>query len=175
MRIVGFAGSSSKNSINKKLVEHTMTLFNSTDKEVLDLNDYEAPLFSVDRENELGVPNQVAAFAKKIDEADLLVVSLAEHNASYTAAFKSLFDWTSRIPDRKVFNNKKLILLSTSPGGRGGQNVMETALSRFPRDGAQIIGNLSIPNFYDNFKNGELINEAFKAELKSLVHLTELS
>jgi NAD(P)H-dependent FMN reductase len=173
MKVIGFAGSSSKNSINKKLVEYTLSLFENVNKEVLNLNDFEVPLFSVDREEDLGIPEKVKKFAGKIDDADLLIVSMAEHNGSYTAAFKSLYDWTSRIPNRKVFNNKKLILLSTSPGGRGGQSVMETALSRFPRDGAQILGNLIIPNFYDHFKNGELINNDLKSQLISLVSLAQ--
>ncbi|RYX80586.1 NADPH-dependent FMN reductase, partial [bacterium] len=41
MKIIAFAGSSSKNSINKKLAIYTSSLFKDADVEVLDLNDYE--------------------------------------------------------------------------------------------------------------------------------------
>ena len=71
-------------------------------------------------------------------------------NGSYTAAFKNLLDWMSR-HEGKVFANKKIFLLSTSDGGRGGLGVMEAALSRLPRHGAEILAHYSFPTFQDNF------------------------
>ncbi len=171
MNIVGFAGSSSKASINKQLVNFILKQFENHDTELLDLNDFEVPLYSIDREKELGIPQEILDFKTKIENADLLVISMAEHNGSYTAAFKNLYDWTSRIPDVKLFKAKRMLLFSTSPGGRGGQSVMETALNRFERDGSEILGHLSIPNFYDNFKEGKIINETIKQELESILNL----
>ena len=103
MKVVGFAGSSSKNSINKKLVEYALSLFEHVETEVLDLNDFEVEIYSVDKERELGIPEKIKTFSSKIDEASLLVISLAEHNGSYSASFKNIYDWLSRIPNRKVF------------------------------------------------------------------------
>ena len=154
MKIVAFAGSNSKNSINKQLVEFIVSKFTAEQIDVLDLNDFEAPIYSVDRESEFGFPEVILGLAQKISDADLIVLSLAEHNGSYSAAFKNVYDWVSRIPNRKVFDGTKLFLLSTSPGGRGGQSVMETASARFPRDGAELIASFSLPNFYENFTPG---------------------
>ncbi len=75
---------------------------------------------------------------------------MAEHNGSYTAAFKNIFDWSSR-KKLKMFEGKKMIVLSTSPGAGGGRFVLESALARFPRHGAEIIGSLSLPQFELNF------------------------
>jgi len=44
-----------------------------------------------------------------------------------------------------------MLLLSTSPGPRGGATVMEAAKATFPRMGADLRGSLSLPSFYDNF------------------------
>ena len=56
MKIIAFAGSNSKNSINKKLVSFAAKQFKNAEVEILDLNDFELPLFSVDREKEMGRP-----------------------------------------------------------------------------------------------------------------------
>ena len=49
-KIIAFGGSSSKNSINKQLATYAAHLFQNVEVEVLDLNDYEMPLFSVDKD-----------------------------------------------------------------------------------------------------------------------------
>ncbi|MDD5119100.1 MAG: NAD(P)H-dependent oxidoreductase [Sulfuricurvum sp.] len=166
MKIVAFAASSSKHSINKKLITYVVGLLESADVEILDLNDYELPLFSVDREIELGHPDLAKVFFDKIGQSDLLIISFAEHNASYTAAYKSLFDWCSRI-DSKVFQNKPMILFSTSPGARGGSSVLATAVSSAPHFGGQVRASLSIPNFNENFdfESGHITNSAILSQI----------
>ena len=53
-KIISFAGSNSKNSINKKLATYATTKVSEAETVVLDLNDYELPLFGVDYEAEYG-------------------------------------------------------------------------------------------------------------------------
>ncbi len=102
MKIIAFAGSNSQQSINKKLVTYAASLFENPEVEVLDLNDFQMPLFGVDIEKEIGQHSIAKAFLDKISTADILVVSLAENNENYSVAFKNIFDWCSRI-DTKVF------------------------------------------------------------------------
>lgn len=149
-KVVAFAASSSVNSINKQLVTFATGLLNDAQVEILDLNDYEMPLFSVDRESELGHPELAQKFFALIGDCDGIIISLAEHNGNYSAAYKNLFDWASRI-DPKVFQNKPVVLLATSPGGRGGKGVLEIALNSMPRYAADIKASLSVPGFYDVF------------------------
>jgi len=163
MKIIAFAGSSSKSSINKKLVTYVSTLFSEVDSEVLDINDFEAPLYSVDKEEEIGIPKVIKDFAAKMSGAELILISLAEHNGAYSAAFKNLYDWVSRIPDRKVFDDTALFLMATSPGGRGGASVLEIAKSRFPRDGAKLMATFSLPKFYEDFSDETGITNSEKA------------
>ncbi|MEX0811649.1 MAG: NAD(P)H-dependent oxidoreductase [Chitinophagales bacterium] len=149
MKIIAFAGSTSSKSINKKLVNYALSFFEADEKQLLDINDYEMPLFSVDRESE-GYPQEAQDFVKILGQADLIITSLAEHNSAYTAAFKNLMDWCSRY-ERKFFQDKALFLMSTSPGKRGGANVMNLAQNYFPRAGANIVESFSLPSFKDNF------------------------
>ena len=53
-KIIAFAGTNSKTSINKQLVTYSASLLNEVDVTILDLNDYELPLFGVDFEKDHG-------------------------------------------------------------------------------------------------------------------------
>lgn len=172
-KIIAFGASSSKNSINKKLATYTANLFENAKVEILDLNDYEMPIFSVDKEAN-GFPKEAQVFLDKIAEADLLVVSMAEHNGNYTAAFKNILDWTSRI-NGKVFQGKRMLLMATSPGARGGKSVLDISKDRFPRHDANLVGTFSLPSFYENFDNANgIINNDLKNELLEIVKEIDL-
>jgi chromate reductase len=170
MKIIAFGGSPSKNSINKKLATYAASLFENADVEVLDLNDFQMPLFSVDIEKEIGQHPLAQAFLDKIASADILVVSLAENNGNYSAAFKNVFDWCSRI-NGKVFQQKSMLLMATSDGKRGGASVLEIAKNAFPRYGADIRATFSLPSFYDNFdvEKGRISNLELDMQLKEIV------
>ena len=131
MKLLAFAASSSRKSINKQLVTYAASLVEGAEVEVLDLNDYELPLFSEDREAELGHPELAKAFLAKIAASDALMISFAEHNGSYSAAWKNLFDWSFAYR-QKVFQDKPMVLLSTSPGPRGGASVLAAATGSVP-------------------------------------------
>mgnify|MGYP003612840163 CR=1 FL=1 len=165
-KIIAFGASSSKQSINKQLVTYAASLLKGADVEVLDLNDYELPLFSVDKEEELGHPALAKAFLAKIAASDALIISFAEHNGTYSVAYKNLFDWCSRAGG-KVFQNKPLVLLATSPGARGGASVLAAATNSMPFFAGQVMATLSIPSFFDNFdlEQGVLKNEDLKQQL----------
>src|SRR5690554_5182757 len=170
MKIVAFAGSNSRNSINKKLATYASSLFTGAQVEILDLNDFELPLFGVDLEKQLGKPDAALRFLDKIAQADLLVVSMAEHNGNVSVAFKNIFDWASR-GGVKVFQQKPMLLMATSNGARGGKSVLEIAANRFPFDGAEIKATFSLPKFSENFdvENNKIVNEELDGELKAIV------
>jgi len=170
--IVTLGGSSSKNSINKMFAEYAGGLLNNVELIKVDLNDFEIPLYSVDVENEQGFSKGIIELNKLIENSDGFVISLAEHNGAYSTAFKNAFDWLSRI-EGKVWRNKPMLLLSTSPGERGGQSVLDVAKSRFPYMGATITGSMAFPSFYDNFKDGTIVNSDLKSNLAHLVHIFE--
>ncbi len=170
MKIIAFAGSNSSKSINKKLATYASSLFINAEVEVLDLNEYEAPLFSVDIEKEIGQAEEAQAFLQKLKSADILVMSLPENNGNYSTAFKNIFDWCSRI-EKEIFQNKPMLLMATSPGARGGKSVLEVAENNLPRYGGNIKGVFSLPSFNDNFDvaNNKISNEELDNQLKQVV------
>jgi chromate reductase len=173
-KIIAFGASSSKNSINKQLATYTANQFKNVAIEILDLNDYEMPIFSVDKEKENGIHTLATDFYTKIGSADLVVISFAEHNGNFSTAFKNVLDWTSRI-NAKTFQEKEMLLLATSPGARGGSSVLDIATKRFPFQGGIVKGSFSLPSFHDNF-NEELgiINEDLKNQLFEIVKSIDL-
>ena len=168
MKILAFAASSSSNSINKKLVTYAASLLNNAEIEILDINDYEMPLYSEDKEKELGQPEAAKIFFNKIGAADALLISFAEHNGSYTAAYKNLYDWTSRI-DPKVYQGKPMVMLATSPGPGGASSVLAAAKKSAPFFGGDVKAELSLASFYDIFdvEAERLTNADAQAQLEA--------
>ncbi|WP_394132386.1 NADPH-dependent FMN reductase [Shewanella maritima] len=166
MKIIAFAATSSRKSINKVLANYTAQLVEGAEVELLDINDYEMPLFSEDREKELGQPQLAQDFFKKLGSADALVIAFAEHNGSYTAAYKNLFDWTSRI-DMKVFQNKPTLMLATSPGAGGARSVLSSAVASAPYFAADVKASVSVASFYDvyDFESNQITQPEVKQQL----------
>lgn len=173
-KILAFGASSSKTSINKQLVTYVANLFHNVQIEILDLNDYEMPVFSVDRESATGIPKLAHDFYEKLGTADLIIISFAEHNGAYSTAFKNIFDWISRI-NGKTFQEKSMLLLSTSPGPRGGATVLEIAKGRFPFQGGVVKGSFSLPSFSANFDSEKgITNDNLKSQLLEIVNSIDL-
>lgn len=162
--VIAFAGSNSSTSINKKLATYAASLVEEAEVEVLDLNDYDLPLYGIDLEKSNGIPDNAHKFLQKIKTTDGIVLSLAEHNGTYATVFKNLFDWMSRI-DGKLWSDKPMLLMATSPGARGGATGLEIALSRFGFMGGNIVGRFSLPSFNDNFSDGKITNKDLNNQL----------
>lgn len=152
MKIIAFAATNHTKSINKQLVQYAASLLTKVEVEIIDLNDYELPLYGQDKEEELGHPKLAKAFIEKIATSDGIIISFAEHNGSYTVSYKNIFDWCSRI-EPKVYQNKPMVLLATSPGSMGASSVLNAAIESAPYFNGVVKASLSIPSFYDNFDN----------------------
>ncbi len=163
-KIIAFAGSNSKESINKQLATYASSLVNKIDATILDLNDFDLPLYGIDLENEKGIPDNAHKFLDLIRTSDGIILSLAEHNGAYSTAFKNIFDWMSRI-DGKLWSNKPMLLMATSPGARGGASVLEIAKNRFPFMGGNIVSEFSLPNFSEYFKVDKIVDSELNTRL----------
>jgi len=171
-KILAFAASISSTSINKMLVTHAADVLKAehipgASVTILDLNDFEMPIYSSDRENADGVPALAKSFFEAISDADALLISYAEHNGTYSAAFKNVFDWSSRI-NAQVYQNKPMVVMSASPGPGGAANVLKSAIDSASVFAADIRGSLSVANFYDTFdaEKAQLVDAELAAELK---------
>ena len=175
MKILAIPATNSRNGLNRQIIASAARLLEGglvadAEVEILDLNDYEMPIFSVERHESGGVPEAAQRFYDKIGEADAVIVSFAEHNGSYSVAWKNVYDWASRV-DMGVYQGKKLALFATSPGPRGGVGVLENATTSAPFFGADVVGSLSIPRFRKNFDSdtGEIREPELRAQFEKIL------
>ena len=175
MKILAIPATNSRNGLNRQIIAAAARLLEGglvadAEVEILDLNDYEMPIFSVERQESGGVPEAAQRFYDKIGGADAVIVSFAEHNGSYSAAWKNVYDWASRI-DTGVYQGTKVALFATSPGPRGGAGVLENATVSAPFFGADVVGSLSIPSFGANFDSdtGEISNPEIRARFEEIL------
>ncbi|MEM9669147.1 MAG: NAD(P)H-dependent oxidoreductase [Pseudomonadota bacterium] len=172
MQTLAFAASNSLNSINKALLQHAANVLRAeimdTEIELFSVRDFDLPIYCIDTENEMGIPEPAQALFEKIGAADQLLFAFAEHNGSYTAGYKSLFDWMSRI-ETKVFQAKPMVALATSPGGGGARNVLGQFETSAPHFKADLKATFSAPKFYDVFDSnvGQLTDAELQVSLRS--------
>lgn len=172
MKILTFAATNHKQSINKQLLQQAAGYLVDEQVEWLDINDYPLPIYSQDLEEVDGIPQAARDFLQQIAAADALLISFAEHNGGYTVAYKNLFDWASR-ELRKVYQDKPIVMLATSPGPGGAKNVLATAETAAPIFGGKVLATVSVPSFYDHFdvEKGQLTNPELTAQLQEAVSL----
>ena len=168
MKILAFGASTSSTSINRQLANLAALQVEGAEVTGLDLRHFYLPIYSSDEEEQNGIPQAAHDFKALIESHDRIIISMAEHNGSYTAAFKNLYDWTSRI-DVEVWGGKPMLLLATSPGARGGATVLGAAEATFPRMGADLKATFILPSFYDNFAEGEISDPELADKLKQAV------
>jgi NAD(P)H-dependent FMN reductase len=169
MKIIALGASTSSKSINQQFATFAAQQIDPV-AEVLHLQDYVLPLYSTDLQENHGIPPSAMDFLARLDTADLVIISFAEHNGSYTAAFKNLLDWASRCRE-KTFLGTKMLLLATSPGARGGATVLNAAAITFPYMGAKVISCFSLPSYYQNFIPDQgIIQPELQLQFQSIIN-----
>lgn len=129
-KILVFAGSARRDSLNKKLARAAAEAARAAGGEVtfVDLDDYPMPVYHGDLEATEGMPENARKLREIFIAHDALLISSPENNQSVTSLLKNTIDWLSRsIGDGKgansglaPFRNKVAGLLAASPGPFGG-------------------------------------------------------
>ncbi len=167
-KILAFAGSNSSTSINHQFITHLANRINGHDIKIIRLMDYEIPMFSVDKQNSNGFPLDIQVIKNLIAEHDALMISVNEHNGAVSSFFKNILDWLSRL-ERNFLADKKILLVSTSPGARGAASSLEYCKGILPRFGGQIVDSFSFPSFNDNFKDDTIQNEVLNMGIEDVL------
>lgn len=125
-RILAFAGSTRRDSFNKRLVKIAVQGARAAGAEVtlIDLKEFPLPIFDQDLEAESGAPENARQLKQLFVEHDGLLIASPEYNSSITAVLKNTIDWVSRPapnePPLVAFTGKVATLMAASPGGLGG-------------------------------------------------------
>lgn len=147
--ILAFAGSTRKESFNRKLLHLATEIARQAGLEIrhIELADYPMPLLDEDLEAEQGQPANATAIRRMMLEADGLLLACPEYNSSITPLMKNVIDWVSRKESGggglEPYENKKALLLGASPGKLGGKRAISAVRS--------ILGNIGVEVFDREF------------------------
>jgi len=115
IHILGFAGSLSKQSINRAALKIAQELVpEGAEMEIITLD--EIPLYNQDFENE--PPQAVRELKEKMRQADALFIVTPEYNYSLSGVLKNAIDWVSRPANSCPMTHKPTAIMGA--GGRFG-------------------------------------------------------
>jgi NAD(P)H-dependent FMN reductase len=175
-KILAFAGSSRRDSFNKKLVKIAADGARLSGAEVtyLDFKDLPMPLFDEDLEAEAGIPENVKTFKALMKAHQGLLIACPEYNSSITPLLKNAIDWASRPepgePGLICFRDKVAVIMSTSPGALGGLRGLVHVRAILGNIGVLVLPNQKgIAKAHEAFdENGQLRDEQQQQEIHQL-------
>jgi len=141
-KILAFAGSARTGSFNKKLAAIAADGAREAGAEVtlIDLRDYEMPLYDGDLEESDGLPENALKLRGVFAQHDGLLIATPEYNSSISPLLKNTIDWVSRPfgddAALKYFAGKTAGLVATAPGALGGLRGLVHV--------RQILGNIQV-------------------------------
>ena len=126
-KLIALSGSARRGSLNRAVLATAAIAASSAGAEItlVDLNDYQLPLFNQDLEDADGMPDAAKRLKALFRAADGFILASPEHNSSYSALLKNTIDWCSRAesddePPLAAFVGKSALLLAASPSALGG-------------------------------------------------------
>jgi chromate reductase, NAD(P)H dehydrogenase (quinone) len=155
MKILLFAASLRKGSINKKLLNLVarIAIEQSNEIEIMDFADFNVPFYNGDFENNFGIPDGAKKFIEVIQKVSGVIISSPEYNYSTPGVLKNLIDWTSRakpMPLAKL----PVMLTSASPSMVGGSRGLLHTATTLEACGVYVFSKtFSLANAYEAFAN----------------------
>jgi len=177
LRVLAFAGSTRRESFNKKLVRIAAAGARAAGADVteIDLRDYRLPVFDQDDEAEHGKPDNATALKRLMTDHGAFLIAAPEYNSSITGVLKNSIDWVSRPDDGEAaplvaFRGKVVTLMSASPGALGGLRGLVHLRSILSTPGCIVLPNqATAPTAHEAFKDdGTLVDEAQQQRILGL-------
>lgn len=178
-KVLAFAGSLRKDSVNKKLIREAVQIGKEMGANItlVDLKDYPIPLYDGDIEQNEGMPQKAKELRRLMVQSQIIFIASPEYNASVPGVLKNLIDWSSRNeegkPSREAFKGKRFVIMGASPGVLGGTRSLahlRQILDNLGGEGTVFTQQFSIPDAYNAFDNeGHLKSSEQKNELRLLI------
>ncbi|WP_299114041.1 NAD(P)H-dependent oxidoreductase [uncultured Winogradskyella sp.] len=147
--ILAFFGSNNPDSINEKLVQSVIQKYSDYDIRFIDLKNFDIPIYSQRIHSEC-IPQSIQDLYEMFRESEGFIIASPEHNGLPTAFLKNIIDWLSVIT-QKFFDNKPVLLLSTSPGFTGARTHLGLLANLVPLWGGKLKATYSLGSFESNF------------------------
>lgn len=163
--MLALVGSNSSKSINEQLTKAVLEELNVMHTFV-DLKTLDIPLFSEDLEREIKSPKGIVSLKDQINAFEHIFITTNEHNGNLSAFFKNILDWLSRA-DKSFLQGKKIFILSTSNGKRGGLGANESLQKMIERFGCEVYESYAFSSFSENFnkETQQITNKDFLQEI----------
>lgn len=176
IKVLCFAGSLRKDSLNKKLVKVAMKEAEAAGGQAtfVDLKDLDLPIYDGDLEAESGLPAGAKKLKELMKEHQAFLIATPEYNSAISGALKNAIDWASR-PEKDekplvCFTGKVAGLMAASPGAYGGIRGLPTVRSILENIGVFVIPDqLAIAKASDAFNDdGSLKDEKYHETVKKI-------
>ena len=174
IRILAFAGSTRRDSLNRRLIGVATSIARASGAEVtlLDLNDYPLPLYDGDLEAQSGVPEAALQLKAVFRSHDALMIASPEYNSSAPPLLKNTLDWVSREWQGESgllpYQHKLAAIMAASPGALGGMRMLPHLRQILNTLGVMVLpGQFSLPHADQAFDQSGLKSPQ---RLESLIH-----
>lgn len=169
-RLLAFAGSLRKESLNKKTLHAAVPMARAAGAEVthIDLADFRMPVYDGDLEEKDGLPDAVRKFKVLMKAHDGFLICTPEYNSSIPGMLKNVIDWASRSEEGEealaCFTGKTAGLMSASPGMLGGIRSLATVRAILENLGTIVVpAQVAIPKAHDAFSADGTFGDAKRA------------
>jgi len=178
-RILAFAGSARRESLNKKLLAAVVAATRAAGAEitVVDFKTLPIPLYEGDLEEAEGIPANALKLIELIRQHGGLLIASPEYNSQLTPLLKNALDWCTRA-DENPLEGRVAAVVSASPGMFGGVRSMTLCRQLLLHLGCHVIpAQCIVPQAHKAFdESGGLREErhraAAEAVAKELVRVT---
>lgn len=161
-RILAFAGSARKDSLNRKLLAATARAVEAAGGAVtiVDLNEFALPLYHGDLEDAAGLPENAQRLLTLLQHHAGLLIASPEYNSQLTPLLKNTIDWLSRAED-DPFEGRVAAVVSASPGALGGARSLQHARQLLLNLGCHVVPTQCIlPKAHEAFDAAGKLREA---------------
>jgi chromate reductase len=173
VRLLAFAASLKRESLNRKLINLAVELAREAQVEVdlADFREFDMPLYDADLQSSAGFPEGARELARRIEAVDGLMIASPEYNYSLPGTLKNAIDWVSRMKPMPL-RGKHGVLLAASTSLVGGSRGLWAL--RVPLEGLGVMllpdmfALAQAPQAFDD--QGKLKDPQLQERLRKLVH-----
>lgn len=173
LRLLAFAASLRKGSINRKLIQVAADLARRSGAEVhlAEFHEFDGPSFNADILDSTGLPPGPRELQRRLTEINGILLSSPEYNYSIPGTIKNVIDWVSRIRPGNPLRGKSAFIMAASGGPIGG--IRGLWQLRIPLEGCGVFvypDMYIVPNGREAFTpEGALVDAARQERLEHMM------
>ena len=170
MKLLAISGSLRRDSYNTKLLRAAEELLPPGVEFELLTGGRDIPPYNEEDDVE-PAPPAVTHLRAAIAEADAILISTPEYNASIPGSLKNDLDWVSRPHATNTLRNKPVAVMGASTGMFGAVWAQAELRKVLGAIGARVVeGDVAVGHAHERFGDGgELVDESLREQLEEVV------